>query len=85
MSKRLQVLFDDDELDEIRALAERQGMTVSAWVRRAIRRASRSESSADPAHKLDAIRAASRHAFPTGEIETMLAEIERGYLDGHTR
>jgi len=28
----------------------------------------------------DAVRAASRHAFPTGDVDQMLAEIERGYV-----
>ena len=30
-------------------------------------------------HKLAALRAASRHAFPTASIEQILAEIARGY------
>jgi len=30
------------------------------------------------AAKLDAIQAASRHAFPTADIDQMLAEIARG-------
>ena len=83
MSKRLQVLFDDEELAEVRAIAEREGMTVSDWVRRAVRLARHSQASGDPAHKLAAIRAASRHAFPAGDIDTMLADIERGYLGDH--
>jgi hypothetical protein len=29
--------------------------------------------------KLDAVRAATRHSFPTADINDMLAEIERGY------
>ena len=30
--------------------------------------------------KLDAVRAAARHEFPTADVDAMLAEIERGYL-----
>jgi hypothetical protein len=30
------------------------------------------------AKKLEAIRAAMRHAYPTGDIDSMLAEIEAG-------
>ncbi|MGH8905022.1 MAG: hypothetical protein ACRD0K_00510 [Egibacteraceae bacterium] len=56
-------------------------MTVSDWVRHVIRAARRHEASGDPARKLEVIRTASRHAFPTGDIETLLAEIEHGYLD----
>jgi hypothetical protein len=32
--------------------------------------------------KLAAIRAAARHESPTSDIDTMLAEIERGYSAG---
>jgi hypothetical protein len=34
----------------------------------------------DAERKLKVIRAAVRHKFPSGEIQQMLAEIERGYL-----
>lgn len=80
MSKRLQVLIDETELGELRVLAKRHGMTVSEWVRQAIRTARRTESAIDPGRKLDVIRSASAHAFPTGDIDQLLAQIERGYL-----
>ena len=81
MSKRLQVLMDEADLEEIRAIAEHEGMTVSEWVRRAIKDARRTQSSADPARKLEAIRNATEHSFPTGDIDEVLEQIERGYLD----
>lgn len=37
MSTRLQVVMSDEELDEIRAAAERSQTTVSEWVRTALR------------------------------------------------
>ena len=37
----------------------------------------------DVSKKLEAIRAAAKHEFPTGDIEDMLAEIEQGYLGGN--
>lgn len=80
MSTRLQVVVDDSELAAIRSAAGQQGMTVSAWVREAIRIAHRRESAISPSHKLDLIRRAAEHAFPTGDIEQMLAETEQGYL-----
>lgn len=80
MSKRLQVVVDEQELAELRAIAERHGTTVSEWVRQVLRAARRRESSGDPARKLDAIQLAVEHAFPTADIEVMLAETERGYL-----
>lgn len=79
MSKRLQVVLDDAEYREIRQVARRHRMSVSEWVRQALRRARRSEPLKDADRKLDAVRAAVRHEFPTAEIDEMLAEIERGY------
>jgi len=80
MSKRLQVLFDEPEFDELRGIGQRHGMTVSEWVRQVIRAARRRESDGDPATKLEAIRAGAAHRFPTADIDVMLAETERGYL-----
>jgi hypothetical protein len=80
MSKRLQVLLDEHELAELRSIAERHGTTVSEWVRQVIRASRRREFSGDLARKLDAIRLATEPAFPTADIEVMLAETERGYL-----
>lgn len=80
MSKRLQVLLEDEEFGALHATARRHGMTVSAWVRQLIRDARGRESAGDPARKLEAIRIAARHSFPAGDIHTMLAEIEQGYL-----
>jgi hypothetical protein len=79
MSKRLQVVVDDAEFDELQEVARREGMTTSEWVRRALRRARRDRTSGNPARKLAAIQAATRHSFPTGDIDQMVAEIEQGY------
>lgn len=80
MSERLQVLFDEDELREIRQIARARRMTVAEWVRGALRAAREEEPGAPPERKLAVVRAAARHAFPTADVEQMLAEIERGYL-----
>jgi hypothetical protein len=79
MSKRLQVILDDEELLEIQRLAERKQMTVAEWVRQTLRAARRGESTGDPTQKLTAIRAAARHTFPTADVEKMLEQIETGY------
>jgi hypothetical protein len=79
MSKRLQVLMEESELAEVRRLARLQDITVAEWVREAIRRAKHQRPSKDSARKLTAIREAAKLAFPTSDIQTMLAEIERGY------
>ena len=80
MSARLQVVIDDEELDEIRRVALRHGLTVSEWVRQTLRQARRTTSIGPVEHKLAAVRAATQHQFPTGDIDEMLGDIERGYL-----
>jgi hypothetical protein len=82
MSTRLQVVLEEQELDEIRVAAAREGLTVSEWVRQSLRRARRATGGGDSARKLAVIRAAAGHAFPTADVDRMLAEIESGYLRG---
>jgi hypothetical protein len=79
MAKRLQVLLDDAELRELRRVARSRRMTVAEWVRQALRAARRREPTGEIGPKLDAIRRAALHGFPTGDIDEMLADIERGY------
>jgi hypothetical protein len=79
MSKRLQVVLEDKELREIERAARRHGLTVSEWVRRSLRAARLAEPAGDPAKKVQVIRAAVKHAFPTADIDQMLGEIEAGY------
>lgn len=80
MSKRLQVLFDEGEYRDIQRAARGQRMTVAEWVRQALRRARQRVPGQDADKKVQVVRAAARHAFPTADLEQMLAEIERGYL-----
>jgi hypothetical protein len=80
MSKRLQVLLEDTELREIRRAARAQRMTVAEWVRQALRAARRREPVGDVGTKIAVVRAAARHAFPSGDIGQILAEIEHGYV-----
>jgi hypothetical protein len=82
MSKRLQVIFDDEEIREIENAAERERMTTSEWVRQVLRAARRERPRTDARRKLSVVRAAARHAFPTADIDQMLGEIERGYTGG---
>ncbi len=74
------MLLEETEMREIRRAAKRSGLTVAEWVRQALREARRKEPAMDMKKKLETVRAAARHEFPTGDIATMLAEIERGYL-----
>ena len=81
MSKRLQVILNEEEMRAIKTIAKRHHTTVAEWVRQALRAARRQESHLDADCKLKVIRTAVRHKFPSGDIEQMLAEIEHGYLE----
>ena len=78
MSKRLQVLMDDEELARIQGTAEREGVTVAEWVRHALKRALHDRPERARDRKIAAVRAAAGHAFPAPDIDQMLAEIDRG-------
>jgi hypothetical protein len=79
MAKQLQVILRDPEYLEIQQAALSAvvncGMGTtnvsSALSPRLLRRVEK---------KLGAIRAAAQYEFPTADLETMLAEIEQGYL-----
>ena len=73
MSKRLQVLLDEEEFREFQAIARRQRMTLAEWVRQALRQA-RSDHPRTVETKLRVIADASRHEFATADIEVMLRE-----------
>jgi len=79
MSKRLQVILDDKEFAEIRQSARRSRLTTAEWVRQALRAMRRTEPQGDAKKKLEVVRAAVHHEFPTADIDQMLEEIERGY------
>lgn len=79
MTKRLQVLLDDEELAEIQDLARRRHQTTAAWVREALRAARDTATYPEAGRKLRAIREAAAHTYPIADIEDLLAEIERGY------
>ena len=85
MSKRLQVILDEAELRAIQRAARSKRMTVAEWVRQALRAARRREPTNDARKKMEAVRAATRHSFPTADIERMLEEIEAGYLGSGNR
>ncbi len=79
MSKRLQVILQDPEYREIQRVARSRRMSLAEWVRQALDSASRREPTGSLGKKLEAIRRAAEHDYPSGDIDTMLAEIESGY------
>ena len=82
MSTRLQVVLDEAELASIRQAAKAQRQTVSAWVRQTLRAARRECPASDAGRKVQVIREAAGHSYPTADIDTMLSEIEHGYSGG---
>lgn len=82
MAKRLQVILKDPEYREIQRIARARHMSIAEWVRRALELARRGEPAGGIGKKLEVIRAAARHDYPSGDIDDMLAEIERGYGAG---
>jgi len=80
MTKRLQVLLEDDELSEIQTLARRRRQTTAAWVRDALRAARMAAEYPTVEARLRAVREAAAHDYPTADIDETLADVERGYL-----
>ena len=79
------MLLEETEMREIQRSARRRRMTVAEWVRQALRVARRSEPRSDAGKKLQVVRAAAEHNFPTADIGEMLRQIEHGYLDSPSR
>ena len=77
MGRKLQLLLDDSELQEIQQIAHHRRMTTEEWVREALREARQRERRVKD--KLEVVRRAVSHSFPTADIEQMLSEIEQGY------
>jgi hypothetical protein len=77
VAERLQVILQDPEYREIQRAARSRHMSIAEWVRQALAGARRREPVGDVG-KIEIIRAAAKHEFPTGDIDTMPAEIEQG-------
>lgn len=84
MSKRLQVVVRDEDLDRYTRSADAAGVTLSEWVRQAMRVAERERSSGDVEAKLALIRRAAGNETGGTEvdIDAMLAETEAGRSAG---
>lgn len=82
MAKRLQVILQDPEYREIQRAARSQRMSLAEWVRRALESARRQQPVGSSSKKLEAVRRATQHEFPTAGVDQMLDEIEAGYRTG---
>ena len=84
MSTRLQVIVSEEEMVSLRRAARRTGLTLSEWARRALRRARDEQAGSSPGQtpgaesRLRALERALACNHPTGDIDEMLADIERG-------
>ncbi len=79
MAKRLQVILQDPDYRDIQRAARSRRMSLAEWLRQALALARQREPGGGAGKKLEVIRAAARWDFPTGDIDRMLADIERGY------
>lgn len=82
MSKRLQVVVRDEELERYSHTAESAGLTLSEWARQALRAAAHRQSSGDTDAKLAVIRRAAglEQGNREADIGEMLADIQAGRL-----
>jgi hypothetical protein len=80
MAKRLQVILQDPEYREIQRMARARHMSLAEWVRQALDRARRHQPLGEVKKKLEVIRAAAQHEFPTCDIDQMLGEIASGHI-----
>lgn len=79
MSKRLQVIVSDADYRDLETAARADQVSVSEWVRAAIRLAKSRPSEGSIESKLKAIAVGFGYDFPTSDIGQMLDEIESGY------
>ncbi len=77
----MQVLIEPKEYKQFQRLAEAKGLSLGEWVRQILRRFSESSSARDPQIKIAHIRKASQLNYPSGDIEQILGEIEKGHLE----
>jgi len=56
-------------------------ISLTEWVRRV----TGMDRQRSVAKKLDAIRVAAEHHFPTGDMDSMLAEVEQGYVGWNSK
>lgn len=77
----MQVNLEDAEYRAAQKAAAAKHLTMADYVRVLLREDGRKISIADPGKKLAVLRKAPQLDLPASDIETMLAEIERGYIE----
>ena len=80
MRKRLQVMMPDDEYRALARAAHRRSQPVAQVVRDSLRRTLAEEPAREPEERIASVLRYARFAGPTGDIDQVLAEIERGRM-----
>ncbi len=78
MAHAIEVELSAEELAEVARVASRLGESSAAWASRALRASLESAREARLAQQLEILREAAGVNGPTGDIEEILADIERG-------
>ena len=68
----------DEEYEAVADLAKREGKPVARIVRDSLRRTVAEEQQVSPEERIATVLRFARFAGPTGDIDQLLAEIERG-------
>jgi hypothetical protein len=79
VTKRLQVLLEEEELAAIRRAARERHQSVAEGVRAALRRARAADEGRSVSDRLAVLHSAAALEYPTGPIEQILDEIGQGY------
>jgi hypothetical protein len=72
---RLSQSVEESDFCEIGHAARLRGLSVAEWVRRSVRAELDRERESAVTAKLEAVRRAAKHSFPSGDIAQMLAEM----------
>lgn len=75
LTRRTQVLFDEEEYRRLHERAQAEGLSVGAFVRSAVNRALAEDAAAGPRAAAEAFLAA--ETLPVGEPEELERELER--------
>jgi ribbon-helix-helix CopG family protein len=78
MSRRLQVVMPDDEYRAVARAARRRGKPVAQVVRESLRKTLAEQVDPAPERRIAAVLRFARFAGPTGDIDQLLSEIEKG-------
>ena len=78
MSTRLQIIINDKELHSVKHASKQAHCSVSDWVRARIREGLERETPKSKETVLAAILKFAKYSGPTGDMDQILAEIERG-------